>query len=337
KWETTRQFNIGLAGSLISRRLTFEFDYYDKYTNDLLLPAPVPNISGFTSIVSNVGAMSNKGVELSLHSINIQNKLFSWNTSFTISHNKNKVEKLLIPITDGSYGMYQIQQGHPLYSIYAFHELGVDPKTGNVIDEDVSGPNGKPDGKITADDKKIVGDIWPKFEGAFKNTLTYKGFFLDVNVVYRSGNKVFNYTRYFLEAGGTRGVTRSIQKSSLNYWKKPGDVGVLPRPTSLINADGSANYNSSNGFSSRFLENASYIRVRDITLGYDLPRNLAYKLKFTNIHLYATASNLFTITKYTGPDPEANNSGDSGSIVQGLDFNTTPQPKTIVVGINLTL
>ncbi len=332
KWETTRQFNVGLQGSLLHKRLNVEFNYYDKYTYDLLLPAPLPNISGFSSIVSNVGAMSNKGVELLLTSTNIESRNFSWRTTFTISHNHNNVVKLLTPITDGSYGMYQIQQGHPLYSIYVFHELGVDPKTGNVIDEDVSGPNGKPDGKITNDDKKIVGDIWPKFEGVFKNTLSYKGFSLDANLVYKSGNKVFNYTSMFLEAGGTRGVTRSILKSALNYWKKPGDVGVLPRPTSVVNADGSSNYN---GNTSRFLEDASYVRLRDVTLGYDLPVRLVTKLRISNARIFATGSNLFTITKYKGPDPEANNSGDSGSIVQGLDFNTTPQPKTIVVGINL--
>jgi len=332
KWETTRQFNAGIQGSLIHRRLNIEFNYYDKYTFDLLLPAPLPVVSGFPSIVSNVGAMSNKGVELLLTSTNIESRNFSWRTTFTISHNHNNVVKLLTPITDGSYGMYQIQQGHPLYSIYVFHELGVDPKTGNVIDEDASGPNGKPDGKITNDDKKIVGDIWPKLEGVLKNTFGYKGFSLDANLVYKSGNKVFNYTRMFLESGGTRGVTRSILKSALDYWKKPGDVNVLPRPTSVANADGSSNYN---GSTSRFFEDASYVRLRDITLAYDLPLGVVTRLHISNARIFATASNLFTITRYTGPDPEANNSGDSGSIVQGLDFNTTPQPKTIVVGIHL--
>lgn len=332
KWETTRQFNAGVQGSLLGHRLNFEFNYYDKYTYDLLLPAPLPVISGFSSIVSNVGAMSNKGVELLLTSTNIQHRNFSWHTTFTISHNHNNVVRLLTPITDGSYGMYQLQQGHPIYSIYVFHELGVDPQTGNVIDEDVSGPNGKPDGKITNDDKKIVGDVWPKLEGVLKNTLSYRSFSLDANLVYKSGNKVFNYTRMFLESGGTRGVTRSIQKSALNYWKKPGDVGVLPRPTSVANADGSSNYN---GNTSRFLEDASYIRVRDITLAYDLPVRAISRLRITSARVFATASNIWTLTRYTGPDPEANNSGDSGSIVQGLDFNTTPQPKTIVIGINL--
>lgn len=328
KWETTRQFDIGLSGTLIKQRLNFAFDYYNKYTYDLLLAQPVPLLSGFSSVYSNVGEMSNKGVELLLNSTNVRTKDFSWQTTFTISHNRNIVEKLLTPIT-ASYDMYRIQQGYPLYSIYAYNELGVDPQTGNVIDEDVN-----KDGKITSDDQKIVGNIWPKFEGAFKNTFSFKGIDVNLNFVYKDGNKVYNYTRYFLETGGRRGVSRAVQKSALNYWKKPGDVGVLPRPSSLSNPDGSFNYV---GFSSRFLEDASYIRLRDVTIGYNFPERLISRLRLSNARIYLTGSNLFVLTKYSGPDPEANNSGDSGSTVQGLDFNTTPQPKTVVLGLNLTL
>jgi len=328
RWETTRQFDIGLTGSVLGRRLNFEFDYYHKYTYDLLLQEPVPVLSGFSSVYKNAGAVSNRGFELLLNSTNISTQNFNWQTTFTISHNRNRVEKLDLPITDASYAMYRIQKGSPLYSIYAFQELGVDPQTGNVIDKDVNG-----DGKITNDDQTVVGNIWAKFEGSFKNTFSYKGFDLNVNFVYKQGNKVFNYTRYFLESGGTRGVSRAIQKSALNYWKEPGDEGVLPRPTSKVNPDGSFNYS---GFSSRFLEDASFVRLRDITLGYNLPTSLVSKLKLSNARLYATASNLFVITKYSGPDPEANNSGESNSIVQGFDFNTTPQPKTVVVGVSLT-
>ena len=334
KWETTRQFNIGVGGSLLDGRITLEADYYDKYTSDLLLPAAIPVISGYSSITSNVGAMSNRGVELLVNSLNIANDHFTWKTIFTVSRNKNRVEKLVAPITDGSYGMYRIEQGHSLYSLYLWNELGVDKETGNVKIEDISGPKGVPDGKITQDDKKIVGDIWPKAEGSLRNSFSYKGFSLDVNIFYKYGNKLYNYTRYFLESGGTRGVTRSIQKSSLNYWKKPGDEGVLPRPTSLPNPDGSNNYNSA---TSRYMEDASYIRLKDVTLGYTLPSRLLSRWRISQANVYVTASNLFLITGYTGPDPEANSAGDTNGIVQGLDFNTTPQPRTITAGIRLTL
>jgi hypothetical protein len=275
-----------------------------------------------------VGEISNTGVELLLNSDNIKTKEFKWSTTFTISHNKNVVKKINNPIT-GSYGMYRTEQGFPLYSIWVYNYLGVDPQTGNARFEDVTG-----DGKITADDRKIVGDAWPDFEGAFRNNLSFKGFDVNLNFVYKSGNHLFNYTALFLEAGGTRGVTRSIQKSALNYWKQPGDTDVLPRPTSVRNLDGSLNYE---GNTSRFFEDASFIRLRDLTFGYSLPKSLLSKIKINNARFYITGSNLFTLTKYTGPDPETNSAGDSANgLVQGLDFNGVPQTKSLNLGINLT-
>nr|WP_084407213.1 TonB-dependent receptor [Pedobacter panaciterrae] len=328
KWETTSQFNVGLSGGLFSNALSFEFDYYRKYTTDLLMDVPVAAKTGFSTVYQNVGEISNTGVELLISSKNIRSKDFSWTTTFTISHNKNIVEKINNPIT-GSYGMYRTEQGFPLYSVWVYNYLGVNPETGNAIFEDVTG-----DGKITADDRKIVGNAWPNFEGAFKNTFTYKGFDLNLNFVYKSGNRLFNYTALFLEAGGTRGVTRSIQKSALNYWKNPGDVNVLPRPTSVQNPDGSRNYE---GNTSRFFEDASFIRLRDVTVGYNLPKSISSKLKISNARLYITGSNLFTITKYTGPDPETNSAADSSNgLVQGLDFNGVPQTKSLNLGINVT-
>ncbi len=328
KWETTSQFNVGLAGTLLKDKLSFELDYYRKYTTDLLINEPVASKTGFSSVYKNVGEISNTGVELLINSRNIETKDFRWNTTFTISHNKNLIEKLNNPIT-GSYGMYRLEQGYSLYSIWVYNYLGVNPETGNAIFEDIDA-----DGKITATDRKIVGDAWPDFEGTLKNTITYKAFDLNANLVYRSGNKLFNYTAFFLEAGATRGITRSIQKSSLNYWKKPGDTNVLPRLTSLTNADGSRNYESN---TSRLLEDASFIRFRDITLGYSIPSTVLSRLKIAKARLYVTGTNLLTLTKYTGPDPETNSAADSGSgLVQGLDFNGVPQTKSVNFGVNIT-
>ena len=328
KWETTSQFNVGLAGTLLKDKFSFELDYYRKYTTDLLINEPVASKTGFSSVYKNVGEISNTGVELLINSRNIETKDFRWNTTFTISHNKNLIEKLNNPIT-GSYGMYRLEQGYSLYSIWVYNYLGVNPETGNAIFEDIDA-----DGKITATDRKIVGDAWPDFEGTLKNTITYKAFDLNVNLVYRSGNKLFNYTAFFLEAGATRGITRSIQKSSLNYWKKPGDTKVLPRLTSLTNADGSRNYESN---TSRLLEDASFIRFRDITLGYSIPSTVLSRLKIAKARLYVTGTNLLTLTKYTGPDPETNSAADSGSgLVQGLDFNGVPQTKSVNFGVNIT-
>ena len=147
--------------------------------------------------------------------------------------------------------------------------------------------------------------------------------------------RAYKYTAYFLETAGTRGVTRSIQKSSLNYWQKPGDKDVLPRPTNLTNPDGSLNYFRTG--SSRYLEDASYLRLRDVTLSYNLPKGVASAIRASGARLYVTASNLWTLTSYSGPDPEVNVAADSrNGLVQGLDFGTPPQPKSVVVGVNLS-
>jgi len=333
RWETTRQWNLGVSGVMLKQRLDFEINYYDKYTKDLLLSSfPVQDITGFSSITYNAGEISNKGIEFILNSDNLTSKTLTWRTTYTISRNTNKVEKLLQPIT-GGYRQFRLEEGHPISSIWVHKQLGVDPQTGNVIYEDVDG-----DGQITQEDRQLLGSVWPDFEGALRNTFTYKGFDLNVNITYRWGNRLYNYTRYFLESGGVRGTERTIQKSQLNYWKKPGDTNVLPRLSSTTNPDGSRNYEpaSANSYSSRFLEDASFIRLKDITLGYSLPSRFARNVGFAQIKATVTAANLITLTKYSGPDPEANSQTDS-NLVQGMDFNTVPQPISFLFGLNVTL
>jgi hypothetical protein len=205
-------------------------------------------------------------------------------------------------------------------------DLGVDPQTGDAIYED-----GVKDGKQTVEDKVIVGDAWPDFEGSFKNTFTYKNWSFDFSFYYKYGNEVFNYTRMFLESGGKNNTNRSIQASSNNYWKQSGDVNVLPRPKSTANADGSFNYESQ---SSRFVEDGSFIRLRNVTLAYTIPTKLTSKWRISRANIYVTGANLLLFSKYTGPDPEV--SLDSSDLVQGLDFGTPPQPRSIVGGINIT-
>ncbi len=329
KWETTRQWNVGLTGNLINQRLSFDINYYDKYTTNLLLDDPIPSKTGYSSVTKNIGEISNKGIEFALNSVNVKTKKFEWKTNFSISHNANNVEKLNTPITS-SYQTYQVQQGFPLYSMWVYNYLGVSPQTGDAIYEDLNA-----DGKITVADKKIVGNAWPKFEGNLKNTFSYKGFDLEANLFFKSGNKVYNYTNSFLQSGGTRGVTRSILASSMNYWKKPGDTNVLPRPKSTANADGSFNYDQQ---SSRFVEDGSYIRLKDVTLGYTLSKKSFKALHLSAARIYVTASNLLTLTKYSGPDPEVNvGAGDARALVQGMDFGTPPQPISVSIGVNITL
>nr|WP_320037780.1 TonB-dependent receptor [uncultured Bacteroides sp.] len=329
KWETTRQWNVGLESSFLAGRLSFELNYYDKYTSDLLLNVPIAGKTGFSSTIQNVGAMSNKGVEFEINSTNIDTRDFKWTSSFQISHNENLVEKLPISFSQYSRDWVRLQQGSPMYSFWLYKQLYVDPKTGNAVYEDVN-----EDGKITTADRQIVGDAWPTFTGGLRNTLTYKGFDLSVFLYFSVGNDVFNMNRFFQEHGGVRGTNWGLLKSQMKRWQKEGDITDIPRASTVVNSDGSYN----NDFqSSRFLEDGSFLRLRNLTIGYTLSPKALVKAGLSKIRLYASATNLFTITKYSGADPEGNTAADqTNGTVQGLDFAIPPQPRQFVFGVNLT-
>jgi len=329
KWETTRQWNVGLESSFLADRLSFELNYYNKYTSDLLLNVPIAGKTGFSSTIQNVGAMSNKGVEFEINSTNIDTRDFKWTSSFQISHNENLVEKLPISFSQYSRDWVRLQQGSPMYSFWLYKQLYVDPKTGNAVYEDVN-----EDGKITTADRQIVGNAWPTFTGGLRNTLTYKGFDLSVFLYFSVGNDVFNMNRFFQEHGGVRGTNWGLLKSQMKRWQKEGDITDIPRASTVVNSDGSYN----NDFqSSRFLEDGSFLRLRNLTIGYTLSPKALVKAGLSKIRLYASATNLFTITKYSGADPEGNTAADqTNGTVQGLDFAIPPQPRQIVFGANLT-
>ncbi|MDR0710827.1 MAG: SusC/RagA family TonB-linked outer membrane protein, partial [Prevotellaceae bacterium] len=335
KWESTRQWNVGLNAALLKNRIEVELNYYDKFTYDLLLSENLPGKTGFSSVTRNSGEISNKGYELSISSINAKNKDLSWVTVLTASRNINKILKLPVEQLNASYGSIA-REGYSLHSFYLYDYLGVDPETGDAVYDDWAGT----DGKITEEDKKIFGNAYPLVEGILKNTVTYKNFTLDFSFYYKYKYQIFNYTRSFLESGGSRTVSRTIQKSSTNYWKEENKgqyavnsdgyiTEVLPRPKSIKNADGSTNYEQR---STRNLEDGSFIRLQNVTLSYTVPRSLTSRVKIQKATVYATGSNLLLLTKYTGPDPEVN--AGSG-IVQGLDFGTPPHPKTILLGVNI--
>jgi TonB-linked SusC/RagA family outer membrane protein len=341
KWESTRQWNVGLNAGLLRNRIEIELNYYDKFTYDLLLGESLPGKTGFSSVMRNSGEIGNRGYEFSLTSANVKSRKYSWTSVLTASRNINRIIKLPVEQLNASYGSIA-REGYSLHSFYLYDYLGVDPATGDAVYDDWTGPEGVPDGKITEDDKKIFGNAWPLVEGIFKNTLTYRNFVLDFSFYYKYRYQIFNYTRSFLESGGTRTLSRSIQKSSMNYWTEEGRnaygvnrdgyiTEVLPRPKSVKNADGSTNYEQR---STRNLEDGSYIRLQNVTLSYTLPRPFASRLKIQSARIHVTGSNLLLFTKYTGPDPEVN--AGSG-IVQGLDFGTPPHPRTFLFGIDLTL
>lgn len=327
KWETTRQFDLGFEASFFNDRLSIAFDYYNKYTYDLLLQAPIAGKTGFSSIFKNIGEMSNKGVEFSITSRNIQKKNFSWTTRFNISHNGNRIEKLESPITQYNRDWVRLEEGKPMYSFWLYKELGVDPETGNAIYQDLDD-----DGKITTADRQICGDNWPDFNGSLINDIRYKNFDISANFYYSVGNDVFNMMRFFMEAGGTYGNKRALLTSQLDRWQKPGDHAKLPRLTSTTNPDGSLNY----GFqTSRYLEDGSFLRLKNLSIGYTLPKKQIRNIGLEKARVYLNITNVFTITKYSGPDPESN-VGTTYSAIQGLDFGLAPQPRQFIIGTNLT-
>jgi TonB-linked SusC/RagA family outer membrane protein len=323
KWERTNQYNAGVDISLFNERLNLEFNAYHKQTVNGLLRLTLPATTGFGSYMSNAAEISNKGFEFNVSSINIRKNHFSWSTSLNVSRNVNNIDKLGTPLKYGSRDLILQQEGSPLYSFWVYKELYVDPQTGNSVYQDYNN-----DGKITVDDRRINGSIWPKFFGGFTNNLSYKGFDASVFLAFQYGNKIYNHNRFFGEAGGARDASRLILASNNKRWQKPGDITTVPR------ADG-ININNYRDGGSRWLEDGSFLKLRSLNIGYTLPKSLTHRVKVDNVRLYVVGTNLFTITKYTGLDPES--AASSSQNEQGIDLGTPPQPRGIQFGINVGL
>ncbi len=323
QWERTRQTNVGLDLSLFNDRVGLELNVYNKYTTNGLLQLALPGTTGFSSYWSNAAEISNKGFEFGLNTVNIQKGGLTWSTSFNIAQNVNRIEKLATPLRYGSRDLILQQQGTPLYSFWVYKQLNVDPQTGNVVYEDVN-----KDGKITVDDRQLVGSIWPKFFGGLTNSLTYRGFDVNLFFAYQYGNKIYNHNKFFGEGGGARDAARIIFASNLDRWQKPGDITDVPRPDGI-------NVNNYRDGGSRWLEDGSFLRLKSLTIGYTLPKSVTNKVGIQNLRVYAVGTNLWLLTRYTGLDPESSASSDPNA--QGIDLGTPPQPVGLQGGISLTL
>jgi len=327
KWEESEQTNIGFDLSMLNNRLSVTADAYIKKTNDLLLNAPLPTTSGFDNAIRNIGEIQNKGIELALNTVNVNSDNFSWNTGFNISFNRNEVvslvgqELLQGGITGGRGEASLVREGEPLGTLYGYIFGGVDPASGNAYYIDNEGNSTF---NPTPEDRTIIGDANPDFYYGVTNTLNYKGFGLFVFLQGSQGNDMLNVTRI-----ETEGMIDPKNQSTavLDRWRQPGDITDIPR-ASFGNSDNSR-------VSTRFIEDASYLRFKTITLSYDLPKNLIEKLGITALKIYGTGENIFTITDYSGFDPEVNAFGGSNT-VQGIDFGTYPQTRNLIFGINAT-
>lgn len=323
KWETTKQTDVGFNLNAFNGRISVDFDYYYKYTTDLLLQFPLPVKTGYSSIYRNDGEISNQGFELTVNTLNISTNDFTWSSAINLARNKNKIEKLAVPINQYNRDWVRMEEGHPLYSFWLYKQLYVDPETGDAVFE-----GQKEDGSVPTEARQILGDTWPDLFGGIRNDLKFKNFDLSVLFNFSYGNDVFNLNRYFLESGGTRDDRRALHAHQLERWQKPGDITEVPRVTTTGN-----NYRLEQN--SRFLEDGSFLRLSLLTFGYTIPKSISERISASSIRFYFTGSNLWLWKKYTDPDPEINVAGDNQN-VQGLDLGTPPQPRTVQFGVNLT-
>jgi TonB-linked SusC/RagA family outer membrane protein len=321
-WETTTQTNVGLDLTVLKNRLTVTMDYYFKRTTDMLMNVSLPaGAAAATSIARNEGEMENRGFELSLSSKNFEGD-FSWATDFNISFNKNELKKLELQqiYTDAWTGnmlmeaVVRNEPGRSLGGFYGYISEGVDPETGNLIYKDIV-----PDGKITASDRTYIGDPNPDFTFGMTNAFSYKNISLSIFLQGSVGNDIYNASRIETE-GMFNGNNQSTRV--LDRWRVPGQVSDVPK----------ANFNIKH--SSYFVEDGSYLRVKDISLAYNIKAAFLNKLKISRLQPYFTVSNLLTWTNYSGVDPEVNEWGSSGAI-QGIDWGTYPHSRSFVFGVNV--
>jgi TonB-linked SusC/RagA family outer membrane protein len=331
KWESTRQFDLGLDLSLFRNRLTVSADYYHKKTKDILQNRPIPSTTGFSTILENVGAMVGKGWDFNINSENLVGDV-KWSTSFNISTYQNKVTELYSnqPI-DGSFVTRSVV-GQPLGSFFVIKALGVNPGTGDMMYEDFN-----KDGLITGEDRQFLASPLPKFYGGLNNTVSYKGIDLGVMFQYSYGNYLYNLSAEGTGGNGSLGAAATATAIATNVSQEVFDGRWTPSNTDAEypRAVGGARGTYNTQRSSRYLEDASYIRLKNITLGYSLPNSFLNKIKLSSVRVYVSGQNLLTFTKYKGFDPEV--SSDFTVANTGVDQGAIPQFKTVMFGINVGL
>ena len=330
RWESTTSLDMGIEASTFNKRVTVEVDYYQRKTKDLLLSVDVPSTTGFLSKLQNIGKLENKGIEFTINTENIVSKNFRWSTSINFGANKNKITDL----GGQKIGtLNRAQEGQPLGVFFAKEFAGADPANGDALYfKNTIKTDGTKDRTTTknvneAEDVRI-GNPNPEFIYGFRNTFTYKGFDVDVLLQGVQGNQIFNGGGQYMSASGSNGFDNQT-KDQLASWKKPGDNTMVPEAR-LFFSNGTDN-------SSRYISDGSYLRVKAITLGFNLSPKLLSILHIDRLRFYVRAQNLFTITKYKGWDPEVNSDATANNISLGNDFYSAPQIKTIVFGINIGL
>jgi len=341
QWEEQKQLNIGFDASMFKSRIEVTVDAYIKNTENMLVPMSVPVSTGYSDVYVpyiNAGKMENKGIEFTIDSRNLVGD-FTWNTSFNFSYNQNEVKSLndTVPMTSGSiglnYNLALIEAGHPVNEFYGFIIEGIFQTQAEVDNHAVQVPGDDPynrtsagdirfkdlnnDGVINDLDRAFTGNPNPTFIFALNNSFNYKGFDLSVFLQGVAGNKIFNANRLYTEA---MSVAQNQTIETRNRWTGEGTSNSMPR--AIFNDP-----NKNTRPSDLYVEDGSYLRIKNVTLGYTLPAKLTEKAHMSSVRVYASGLNMYTFTKYTGFDPEVGTSG--------IDNNVYPVTATYSLGVNI--
>jgi TonB-dependent starch-binding outer membrane protein SusC len=332
KWETTASADFGVEFGILKNRLTAEVDYYIRNTTDLLLAVEVPGTSGFTSQIRNLGKMNNKGIEFSISSENIATRNFRWSTNLNFGMNKNKITDLNGQEL-GVGNINRAKEGQPIGVFVGREFAGADPTNGDAVwFKNTVDASGKVDRTPTSDyneaQEVVLGSPNPDFIYGVRNNFTFKGFDLDIFLQGVQGNNIYDGGGQYMSASGSNGFDNQTV-DQLAAWKNPGDITMVPEARTF--------YANGTDPSSRWLYSGSYLRVKQLTLGYNLPKTVLSKIKIERARFYVRGQNLFTFTKYKGWDPEVNADYQATNINQGVDFYSIPQLRTIIFGISIGL
>ncbi|MCK0146480.1 TonB-dependent receptor [Arenibacter sp. F26102] len=353
KWESTSQLNFGLDLGFFDNRISFTGDYYYKETKDLLLNAQVPYATGFSTAYKNIGAVSNEGVEFALNTVNIDGENFTWKSDFNISFNRSKVLALVdnqSSLTSTTFAVYNsnpsyiAQVGEPvalfygvlyegLYQYEDFNQLtngnyslkdeipGNGSARGNILPGYAKYTDIDGDGNISLNDYTVMGNPNPDFVGGFNNSFTYKNLDLSFFFQFSYGNEIMNANRVVFE--GTFLTGRNQYATYTDRWTEENPTSDIPR------AKGEPAF-----FSSRIVEDGSFLRLKTASLGYTIPSEFLKELGIKSFRTYVSGQNIFTWTGYSGVDPEV--STRNSALTPGFDYSPYPRQRTLITGINIT-
>lgn len=323
-WEKCYTTNIGIDARFFDH-FGVTIDLYNKNTSDLLYYAPLPNISGYTGQYKNVGAINNKGLEISLNADVIRTSKFQWTSDFNIGFNRNRVTELYGGKPELK-GLKRLEEGRDMDEWYLREWAGVDTANGSPLwyTTDENGKRTTTDSYNKAD-RVYCGSAAPKFTGGWMNSFSYKGFTLTANFDFVYGNLLYNQSRELLDSDGAYADYNSMKlKSGWKRWEKEGDIATHPK---AING-GNKNSNKS---SSRYLEKGNYFSLRNLSLGYSIPEKLCGKLGLQRVNVSCSADNLFTLTPFSGVSPQL-----SDSSTDGYAGTIYPLSRRIVFGLNVS-